>query len=186
MGIEHRLFITLQHRNERPGFHWSLVLAPKSEGTDPKVKDSHLFHATNSLTLNATTTGKLQWRYEWRKVSTAKCTNIVARFLVAKLSGSQRLVDHAESINKCLVHVPLEPYDPSWTCRIWVQHALVKLRAMEGDFISIPPVPEGSELERCIIAFGEEKKMDIINGSLVITLPKDVPQEDIRAGGSRG
>jgi len=84
---KHCLYITLQYRLDAPGFHWAIVLAPKSENLDSTVKDSQLFHVINTLQLGSPVGpgSKPDWRYETKLVNAMRSRNLIARILVAKL-----------------------------------------------------------------------------------------------------
>jgi len=183
---KNRLYITLQHRAEQPGFHWALVLAPKSESSDSNIKDSHIFHATNTIQPGVPIgpNGKPGWRYEDKKVNPLRSGNLVARILVAKLPTTKLLVEQAQDIDAIVQGVQIIQNDENWTCRVWVEEALAALRASEGNlsgyFRSIPQVDNGSSVETRIKKFGETAKRKIKEGSTSIKHPNDLPFEDMR------
>ncbi|KIL66754.1 hypothetical protein M378DRAFT_23126 [Amanita muscaria Koide BX008] len=179
MSDKNRLFITLQYRLERPGFHWGILLAPKSESGNREEKDSHLFHAINSFSPGvAITPGqKPGWRYESKPANVLKSRTITGRVLVAKLSGSESVEAQAQRIDSIIRRVPLVQNNDSWTCRTWVKQALGTLKAAGGDFASIPVLTENLENE--MIIFAEKAKESILKGKLV-THPKDLAQLDMR------
>ncbi|KAF8523625.1 hypothetical protein JB92DRAFT_1546138 [Gautieria morchelliformis] len=134
---KHRLYITLQHRGDRPGYHWALLLAPtiKNESSDTEVRDCHLFHATNSITPDHPQKpggNAAAWRFEDKPVNSRRSRNLIVRIIVAKFSPTVPLADLAKSIRMVVQHVPLIDDDPNWTCRVWVEEALDALRALGG------------------------------------------------------
>ncbi|KIL66753.1 hypothetical protein M378DRAFT_347865, partial [Amanita muscaria Koide BX008] len=135
---KNRLFITLQYRLGRPGFHWGILLAPKSESGNPDEKGSHLFHVINSFSPGVATMPEQKpgWRYESKRANVLKSHTITARVLVAKLSGSESVEAQAQRIDSIIRKVPLVQNNDSWTCRTWVKQALEKLKASGGDFAS--------------------------------------------------
>ncbi|KIL66751.1 hypothetical protein M378DRAFT_23125 [Amanita muscaria Koide BX008] len=175
---KNRLFITLQHRFDRPGFHWAILLAPKSESGNPDEKGSHLFHAINSFSPGVAVTAgqKPGWRYESKPANVLKSHTITARVLVAKLPGSESVEAQAQRIDSIIRSVPLVQNNDSWTCRTWVKQALEKLKASGGDFASIPVLTEN--LEKEIITFAEKAK-EIVKGKMVEKV-KDLAQLDMR------
>lgn len=90
---KNRLYITLQYRSGKPRFHWALLLAPKSESTDVQIKDSHLFHVTNSIQpgIKFGANGKPEWRYEDEPVNSMARSKLIGRVLVAKLPTNESL-----------------------------------------------------------------------------------------------
>lgn len=176
---KNRLFITLQYRLGRPGFHWGILLAPKSESGNPDEKGSHLFHVINSLSPGvATMPGqKPSWRYESKPANVLKSSTITGRVLVAKLSGSESVEAQARHIDSIIRSVPLVQNNDSWTCVTWVKQALGTLKAAGGDFASIPVLTENLENE--IITFAEKAKEIIFKGKKVEKV-KDLAQLDMR------
>ena len=177
---KNRLFITLQHRLERPGFHWALLLTPKSESADRDDRDSHLFHATNGISpgMRIAPGGKPGWRYESKPANVLKSRTITARILVAKLSGSESVETQAKRIDRLINRIPLVQDNDEWTCRVWAAQALAVLKAAGGEFSTIPAWSETVESE--IVDFAAKAKETILRGK-VISHPKDLAQLDLRS-----
>lgn len=97
---KHCLYLTLQHRGGKPGYHWALLIAPalKKESSDTAVKDCHLFHVTNSIGQGhpQDETGNADWRYEDKPVNTMRSNTIISRIFVAKISANTSLASVAE------------------------------------------------------------------------------------------
>ncbi|KAK2461059.1 hypothetical protein APHAL10511_006906 [Amanita phalloides] len=178
---KNRLFITLQYRLERPDFHWGLLLSPKSESDDRNDKDSHLFHVTNSLSLGVQIMPgqKPGWRYEEKPANVLRSRTITARVLVAKLSGTESVEMQAQRIHRVLRDIPLRQNDERWTCRVWVEQALRALRALGGEFGSIPDVTVGGRWEEEIKDFSEKAKASILKGKMIVH-PRDLAELDLR------
>ena len=176
-----RLFITLQYRLERSGFHWSLLLSPKSESKDREDKDSHLFHVINSFSPGAPVAPnqKPGWRYEEKPVNVLRSRTMTARVLVAKLSGAESVEVQAQRIHRVLRNVPLVQNDESWTCKVWIEQALAALKALGGEFGTIPDLRDGGKLDGEIKDFAEKAKMSILKGKMIVQ-PKDLAQLDLR------
>ncbi|KAM6494487.1 hypothetical protein JOM56_010848 [Amanita muscaria] len=175
---KNRLFITLQHRNEKPGFHWAILLAPKYESGNQNEKDSYLFHAINNISPGVTYKSgqKPPWRYENKTANVLNSRTITGRVLVAKLSGSESVKAQAQRIDRIVRRVPLVQNNDSWTCITWVKHALAALKATGGDFASIPALTEN--LEKKITDFAEKEKKTILKGKRVEKI-KDLAQLDM-------
>jgi hypothetical protein len=97
-----RLFITLQYRPERQGFHWSLLLAPKVESQNLEDRDSHFFHAVNNLTpgMQLADGERPPWRYEQRPGNVMRSPTMTARILVAKLSSAVPFAQQVQHIDQ--------------------------------------------------------------------------------------
>jgi Family of unknown function (DUF6914) len=174
--------MTLQHRMEKPGFHWALLLAPKHQSVDVNNKDSHVFHVTNTVQLgiNLGSNGKPEWRYEDKPANSMRSRALVARLLIAKLPASTTMETHVDRINKILQNVPIVQNDPKWTCRVWVENALAALRQSGGDLSTIPELSSGSKFEGEIIEFGDKAKATVLKMKAPITDPAVLPFKDIR------
>ncbi|CAA7266306.1 unnamed protein product [Cyclocybe aegerita] len=182
-----RLYITLQHRNELPGYHWALLLAPKYETNDPQdPPDSWLFHATNSIQVPQGGMSALQaaygpapWRKETRAVSSIKSGNMIGRVLIAKLSSSTPLLVHTQYIDEVVSAVPIVQNNPRWTCAVWALQALQLLRD-HGGFFSTIPDPSGEGFYRAIYDFGDTALNAIQNRTKPIKRATDFPCVDMR------
>ncbi|TFK33831.1 hypothetical protein BDQ12DRAFT_614645 [Crucibulum laeve] len=172
---KHRLYLTLQHRHGLPGFHWGLVLAPKSVRNDAYAKDCWLFHATNSLQPGFSQ----MWRYEWTEVNILRSTSVIARLLVAKFNASVTIETLANDIHQIIQAVPVVQDDPLWTCRSWAEEALAILKGAGGSFGTIPLVRNGSKLENIIINFGEEAMSELRKKGKIITSVEELLHRDI-------
>jgi hypothetical protein len=175
---KNRLYITLQYR-QGPGFHWALMLTPKSENPG---RDSRLFHAINTIQPGHPVgpSGKPDWRYETRHVNSLRSHSQIARILVAKLLPSTPLDAWAVRIHEIADAVPIVQEDPKWTCRVWVESVLEALRAEAGPFCTIPQVVNGGQVEDRIKAFGEKAKADVLSGTVSIATASDLPLLDLR------
>jgi hypothetical protein len=178
---KNRLFITLQYRLERPGFHWGLLLSPKSESEDREVRDSHLFHVINTFSPGVTVGSKQKpgWRYEEKPVNVLRSHTLTARVLIAKLTGTESVKVQAQRIHRVLRNILLVQDDERWTCRVWVEQALAALKSLGGEFGAIPDLKEGGSLEQEVKDFAEKAKASILKGKMIIT-PKDLAQLDLR------
>jgi hypothetical protein len=187
-----RLFVTLQHRGGRPGFHWALVLAPKSEAKteDRQSTPCHRFHVTNSAQKDAKLldNGKFAWRFEEEPFNCLVPGNVVARILLAKLSSSEKhptrredsWIGQVELIKHVLECIPLVQDNPNWTCRVWLQQALRALREQGGDFATIPHIGAGGRVEGAVLSFGNEATEIIQGRKGNIRQAGDFPQRDMR------
>lgn len=187
-----RLFITLQHRGGRPGFHWALILAPKSEAKmqDRESTPCHRFHITNSAQKDAKLldNGKFAWRFEHEPFNCLVPGNVIARILVAKLSSSEKHPAGTDDpwrkqvklIEGVLESVPLVQGDLNWTCRVWLQQALRALREHGGDFATIPHIDIGGQGEVDVVSFGNQAVEIIKARKGVVRQPGDLPQLDMR------
>jgi hypothetical protein len=182
---KHVLYITLQHRAEQPGFHWAILLARalKLESSDINLRESYLFHVTNTTGPEhpATRAGGLtDWRYETKAVNSLRSGNMIGRVLVAKLPSSTPIQNYAEYIDGIVKQVPVVQNDTNWTCRVWVENALAALRQKEGAFAVIPSITNGGDVEASIKAFGIEAMETIRNGKGDIKHASDLPHKDMR------
>lgn len=179
---KNRLFITLQYRRDAPGFHWTLLLAPKVESQDSEDKDSHFFPALNNFTpgMQLADGERPPWRYDQREGNVMRSPTMTARILVAKLSIAVPFAQQVLDIDQILRTVPIVQNDPGWTCRVWVEHGLAALRATGGDFSSIPDVTEGGALETQIIGFGEQGRPTILKRGSGWQHLNELPQLDLR------
>jgi hypothetical protein len=181
---KHCLYLTLQHRGGKPGYHWALLLAPtlKKESSNTAVKDCYLFHVTNSIGQGhlQNETGNADWRYEDKPVNTMRSHTIISRIILAKISANTPLASVAEYIRSIVETIHIVQRDPNWTCRIWVEQALWALRAAGGEFSVIPVVTAGGEVEREIIEFGDGAMAKLASGKWNIQHPRDLPHGDMR------
>ncbi|KAF8523629.1 hypothetical protein JB92DRAFT_3109903 [Gautieria morchelliformis] len=181
---KHRLYITLQHRGGRPGYHWALLLAPtlKNETSDIREDDCHLFHATNSITPDHPPRlgGNAAWRFEDKPVNSLLRGDMVGRIIVAKFSPTVPLADLAKNIRMVVQHVRLIDDDPNWTCRVWVEEALDALRALGGEYSVIPEVTNRGAVEKKILAFGDEAMRRVRASTKDIKHVKDLLHKDMR------
>ncbi|KAH8112985.1 hypothetical protein DFH11DRAFT_1605151 [Phellopilus nigrolimitatus] len=171
-----RLYVIFQHRNRYSGFHWALQLAPKSENTSEKGPTA-LYDATNSLDVGYVDG---RWRYrERRNVNVLQLGNVVARILIAKLPTLRKESDKdwTAYLDEHLERVMVVQDDPAWTCRVWVKHAIDALRALVGEFASIP---EADVLESEGIPFAEASLKSLLNGEVIIKAHSDIPMKDMR------
>ncbi|KAJ7120684.1 hypothetical protein C8R43DRAFT_1241542 [Mycena crocata] len=105
------------------------------------------------------------WQYRYDPVDPLlDLQKLVARVLVAKLSSRWSFQDWAESIDQTCRAVPLIQNDSGWTCRTWAMQALSALRALEGDFATIPDLQDGNMEEGEIIAFAQVAKTRLLAG----------------------
>jgi Family of unknown function (DUF6914) len=176
------MYITLQHRMGKPGYHWAILLAPKHQSTDFDIKDSHLFHVTNTYLpeFGLGQSGIPDWRYEHKPANSMRSRALVARLLIAKLPASTMMDTHANRINEILRQVPVVQNDPEWTCQVWVKNALAALRQSGGDLATIPALASESGLESEIVEFGERAKAKVLKMKTPITDPSVLPFKDIR------
>ncbi|KDQ20170.1 hypothetical protein BOTBODRAFT_27577 [Botryobasidium botryosum FD-172 SS1] len=177
-----RLYITLQHRMARPGFHWALMLSPKSESSDTTVEDSHIFHVLNTIQAGVPVgpSGHPDWRFEDKPTNSLSSGRLVARILVAKMPSSVPLETRAKDIAAIVRTVPLVQGNPEWRCRVWAQEALVALRSAGGDFATVPQVTSGGQIESDIMAFGDKSKEAIMKGKGLISHASELPCLDMR------
>ncbi|KAJ3507054.1 hypothetical protein NLJ89_g6519 [Agrocybe chaxingu] len=196
-----RLYITLQHRGDKPGFHWALLLAPKSESANINTTHEYRFHALNTAQEGAVigANGQYEWRFEHQAFNCLSTGNLIGRILVAKLSSSrgnrrgeggkrhgdcsELLSSQADRVRDIVETVPLVQNDDKWTCRAWVEQALAALRSaggLDGEFATIPDVQVGGEVERDIFAFGERAVEEIKTRKTAITKVADLPHGDMR------
>ncbi|KAF8148197.1 hypothetical protein B0H34DRAFT_737268 [Crassisporium funariophilum] len=162
---KNRLYIDFQHRNGKPGFHWSLVLGPKIEAADNEL-DCHLFHVTNTV-LDKTDImedGYIPWRYIEKPVNNHRDRSLVGRILVAKLPAHLSVSEQALEINDILRGVAIVQRDSTWTCRVWAINALAALKATGGPYKTIPGLTAGGQLETEMIDIAESAK----NGPTVL------------------
>ncbi|PFH49869.1 hypothetical protein AMATHDRAFT_48349 [Amanita thiersii Skay4041] len=178
---KNRLFITLQLQPGKRGFHWGILLAPKRESTKSGVQDCHFFHVRYCLSsdFGVKKDNNGEWRYEHYPVNVTRLGEpIVMRVLVAKLPASESLAAQAERVNRVVGGIQIrlggyrtwagrgqrDEYGWGWSSRVWVWDALGVLRALGGEFGSIPTVvfaasgAGGGVLERDIKAFAERVK----------------------------
>lgn len=104
---------------------------------------------------------------------------MTARVLVAKLSGAESVEVQAQRIHQVLRNIPLVQNDESWTCKVWIEQALAALKALGGEFGTIPDLREGGKLEGEVKDFAEKAKMSILKGKMIVN-PKDLAQLDLR------
>ncbi|CAA7267228.1 unnamed protein product [Cyclocybe aegerita] len=196
-----RLYITLQHRGGKPGFHWALLLAPKTESANISTTDGYRFHALNTAQEGAIigANGQYEWRFEHQAFNSLSTGNLIGRILVAKLSSSsgsgegergrrygdcsELLSSQADRVREIVETVPLVQNDDKWTCRVWLERALAALRSaggLDGEFATIPDVQVGGELERDIFAFGERALEEIKTRKTAIARVTDLPHGDMR------
>ena len=178
---KNRLFITFQYRLEKPGFHWGLLLSPKSESDDREDRDSHLFHVINTFSPGVPVASKQNpgWRYEEKPVNVLRSHTMTARVLIAKLTGTESVEVQAQRIHRVLRNIPLVQNDDRWTCRVWVEQALMTLKALGGEFGAIPDLRDGGSLEQEVKDFAEKAKASILKGKLIVN-SKDLAQLDLR------
>jgi hypothetical protein len=182
---KHCLYITLQHQGELPGYHWALLLAPtpKTESANIRVRDSHLFHATNSVNPDHPQkpgSAAATWRYEDKPANSLSSGSMVVRILVAKFSSTVLVADLAKSIDMVVKSVRIVDDDANWTCWIWVEEALGALRALGDEYVVIPEVTNGGAVENRILEFGNEAMNKIRNLKKNIKHAKDLPHMDMR------
>jgi hypothetical protein len=183
---KNRLYITLQHRLGKPGFHWALLLAPKAESIDMQVKDSHMFHVTNAFVpfngdLGPHYEDKPEWRYEDKPVNSMRSGDLIARVLVAKLPTNESLRAQAATIHRIAKCIPIVQDDANWTCHVWVEETLAALQAAGGYFTTIPQVVNGGQVENYIKGFGENAKARLLSRQRrTITRASDLPHIDMR------
>ncbi|PFH51595.1 hypothetical protein AMATHDRAFT_58697 [Amanita thiersii Skay4041] len=175
---KHRVYVVLQHRWDMPGFDWAIQLSPCVESSDPSVQDSHLFRIVNTTTPD----GQPKWQYVPHLIG-ALGSQIIARYIVVKLSSADSIQSVAKFMDKVLRRVPLEECDSSWNCRNWVLCALMALRtqgiAVSNELSMITCITGGTELEEKMLTFAEKQKTAIKYGK-VIKHPKDLAVWDIR------
>ncbi|KDR71501.1 hypothetical protein GALMADRAFT_787594 [Galerina marginata CBS 339.88] len=185
-----RLYLILQHRGSHPGFHWSIVLAPKNSNNS-NTPDCYRFHVTNSAQVNAVlgTNGKFEWRFEHEPFSLVTTGNVVARILLAKITplrltptNSKESTSWQQEISiilDILQTVPLVQNDNSWTCRIWTIEAFHTLRgsgaSQSQGFTTIPAIEQDQVLDL------GKKALEIIKArKKYIRAVEDIPLFDIR------
>lgn len=166
MRNKYRLFVTFQHRNGRPGFHWSIMIAPKRENGEEKPT---VYDATNTI---APGYESGQWRYRVRKDDLMGYGNFIARVLVAKLSPA-----HAGTLDALFKTAPVVQDDPSWNCVSWVKGALDVLRASGGE---LSVVVDGDTVYNIGVPLAEKSLKAILERKLVYTSLSDIPTEDVR------
>lgn len=168
MRNKHRIFVTFQHRNDRPGFHWSIMVAPKRENGDEKPT---VYDATNTIAAGYESG---QWRYRVRKDDLLSYGNFVARVLVAKISPAQ-----AETIDSLMESAPVVQGDPSWTCVSWVKGALDVLRMSDEDS-ELSAIIDGDTVDKLGVAFAKSCLNVILERGHAHASLSDVPIKDLR------
>lgn len=104
---------------------------------------------------------------------------MTARVLIAKLTGTESVEVQAQRIHRVLRNIPLVQNDDRWTCRVWVEQALMTLKALGGEFGAIPDLRDGGSLEQEVKDFAEKAKASILKGKLIVN-SKDLAQLDLR------
>ncbi|KAJ7144239.1 hypothetical protein C8R44DRAFT_601345, partial [Mycena epipterygia] len=106
------------------------------------------------------------WRYRCDPVDPLLDMKLVSRVLVAKLPSNGSFQDWAATIDTTCRAVPLIQNNPAWTCRTWAMQALAALRALGGDFATIPNVQDGNTEEGEIVAFAQIAKARLLDGQV--------------------
>ena len=119
------------------------------------------------------------WRYEEKPVNVLSSRTTTARVLVAKLSGAESVEAQSQRINRVLRAIPLVQNDNSWNCIMWTWRALAALKALGGEFNSIPDFNDGGRLEGEVNGFAEKAKADILKGKMIV-YPNDLALLDLR------
>jgi len=141
-----RLFLTLNHRHNQPGYHWSILLAPIDEPQDPGFKNAICWDITNEGL------GPLTWRFRERAVNQYSSVSLIARILLAKFEVDQR-GSIAQTLRDLFAAQEIRNNDPSFTCRVWVLNCIASLA--EQGIIRLK-VHDTGTLEEMARAFGDE------------------------------
>lgn len=124
-----RLWVTLYHRKEQPGYHWAILLTPKHENEDTAAE---AYDLDNSALENLDGLGNIppqgnMWTYRRRRILPIKCRTLIAWIRIAKVPQGS-----ADYIDKVLCKVNIRRED---TCRTWILRAM---KALRGSFHEIP------------------------------------------------
>ncbi|KAJ7500664.1 hypothetical protein B0H11DRAFT_786549 [Mycena galericulata] len=175
---KYRLYISLLLREKQNNFHWAITLAPKNE--QPNAKDSMRYDAANTITASWNGIHPVPWRYRYDAVDPLLDLKLVARVLVAKLPSDIPFQEWADRIDETFRAVPLIQDNPSWNCRSWVIHALSELRALGGEFYTVPNVLDGNTEEGIIVEFAQNGKAQLLARQIPFGDIRVIPSLDMR------
>ncbi|KAF8586569.1 hypothetical protein K439DRAFT_946265 [Ramaria rubella] len=116
-----RLYLALNHRHEKPGYHWAILLAPKDSKEESLDQDSTCWDITNGES-------NPNWRYREGKVNQLLCISLCARILLGKFEENNREVI-LELLREKLKSVEIIQQDASFTCRVWALNAIQALES---------------------------------------------------------
>jgi len=168
-----RLYLTLNHRYDKPGYHWAILLAPKDvSGSTSEDKDSTRWDVTNEdKQANS-------WSFREVPVNQYLSMSLCARILLAKFDRKER-ESTLVSVGEVLESVEIKQSDPTFTCRVW---ALSAAQALEDNGLIKLNVPLVA-LEASVTAFGDKCIRDIQSHKVDIakTGPSAIPVLDLRS-----
>ncbi|KIY52445.1 hypothetical protein FISHEDRAFT_69863 [Fistulina hepatica ATCC 64428] len=171
-----RLYLTLNHRHNSPGYHWSLLLAPADPPPaedDPQNLNCVCWDLANVM--QDPVTGRktsVPWYRRRRLTNQARSTTLITRVLLEKFSVSRR-ADTVRHISCIAERVPVYPDD---SCKRWI---LRLLEALENAGLLRLPVPLATVGERAI-KFADEVMWRVETRALKIVHTRDIPVLDAR------
>ncbi|KAF8156633.1 hypothetical protein B0H34DRAFT_469178 [Crassisporium funariophilum] len=171
-----RLYLALNHRHELPGYHWSILLAPKDienedEITRCQIKESMRWDVTNDKKTEK------PWRFRQSAVNQFLSISLCARILLRKFDSDDR-EQTISIIHDLLETIDVPENDPTFRCRVWVLNSIQALK--DRGLINLR-VPQ-DELEARVIAFGDQAMHRILTRELDIAAQgvSSIPVLDLR------
>ncbi|KAJ7079800.1 hypothetical protein B0H15DRAFT_913911 [Mycena belliarum] len=172
-----RLYLAMDHRYSAPGYHWSLLYAPKDKKKAARdttvVDDCVRFDLTNQHQEHGLRVGP--WWYRKSDVNQFQNASLIARIMLAKFDSSSR----NEVIAR--LHALLErvtfTQEPAQTCRVW---ALDAIAVLEQNGLVKLKVKTRQEIQQRAIEFADHQMREMAARRLVIEDVADIPVSDFR------
>ncbi|KAF8156647.1 hypothetical protein B0H34DRAFT_469841 [Crassisporium funariophilum] len=173
-----RLYLTLNHRHELPGYHWSILLAPKDVKDETeavpsrdRIKESMQWDVTND------DDKENPWRFRQHPINQYLSISLCARILLRKFNSEDR-EQTISIINELLETIDVPQNDPTFTCRVWVLNSIQALKDRGLINLSLPQ----DELEARVKAFGDQAMHRILTREVDIAAEgvSSIPVLDLR------
>ncbi|KDR71593.1 hypothetical protein GALMADRAFT_213876 [Galerina marginata CBS 339.88] len=161
-GDKDRLYLTLNHRYNLPGFHWAFVLAGKDEGSgkSPEKKETR-WHVVNP---NSTATHRAHWKFEQDKVNQYNSASLCARIVLRKIDPArrQKVISYLKHVLETQVRI--WQGDANFSCVSWALEAVAVLQRLKIIQLTVPL----GDFENIVTRFGDESLNRIATGRLNI------------------